>query len=84
MARISRSYYTVPVSMIRVRFHLRVHTIIVMLLLLLLSLLHLRGMIVGETAVLTRDYADLLIVLVSASRTMFFSIFQAAYDGVII
>jgi hypothetical protein len=79
MARVASPNDAVTVSMIRVRFHLRVHVaIIVNWLLLWRRLLHLRGMIVGvECSVVARDDADLLIVFVGATRAVLASVFQS-------
>jgi hypothetical protein len=69
MTGIACSYDAVSVSMIRVRLHLRVYSVVIKL--LLLRLLHLRRMIVGiECSAVTCYDANLLIVLVGTSRAM--------------
>lgn len=79
MAWVARSDDAVSVPMIRVSLHLRIHAIIVMLLWwLLLSLLLDLRMIVGiKSAILTRDDANLLIVVFGATWAVLFSIFEA-------
>lgn len=74
MTGISGTNHAVSVSMIGVSFHLRVYSVVVMLL-LLLCLLHLWLMIVGiQCVVVTCDDADLLAVFKGTSRTMLLSI----------
>lgn len=67
MAGISGANHAVAVSMVRVSFHLRIHSVVVMLLLLLLRLLHLWLMIGIESVVVTRYDADLLTVFEGTS-----------------
>lgn len=63
------------VSMIRVCFHLSVYSVIVVLL-LLLSRLYLSWMVVGiESGAFACDDANLLVILVGASRTILLALF---------
>jgi hypothetical protein len=60
--------------MISVSLHLRVHAVIVMLLLLLLSWLQWRLMVIRIDVVAGND-TDLLVVLVETSNTVLFCVF---------
>lgn len=81
LAVIARPYHAVSVPMVRVSLHLRVHSVVIVR--LLLRLLHLRLMTVGvEGGAIACDDADLLIVLVCTSRAMFSCALQSV-EGLI-
>lgn len=78
VTRISSSNHAVSIAMVRICFHLRIHSVVELLLLLMLSWLQRRLMIWID--VVTRNDTDLLVILVGTSCAMLLCVFQSVEE----